>query len=327
MPSRRIEQQIETLNSLRHGELTAAALDALRKALGDSVNLVSGKAAAIAAECQATQLMPDLRKAFERLFQDGRKSDPQCWGKIALAKALKDLGCRQSEPFMQGLRYIQMEPVWGGEEDTAAALRGSCALALVQCTDLTQGVVLRLLIEALTEGAATVRADAALALQQVAGEEAALLLRLKARCGDKEPSVTGQVLESLLIVEGGSAVPFVTEFLTFGDEEVREEAALALGTSRLPDAITALEKAWQTTRHIRHGEPLLRGISASRQDSAIEFLLGIIREGRTTEAIEALKALELHRDTEYISKCVAGAVQERAEETVRKEWTARFQSP
>ena len=34
---------------------------------------------------------------------------------------------------MRGLRHIQMEPVWGGQADSAATLRGTCALALIDC--------------------------------------------------------------------------------------------------------------------------------------------------------------------------------------------------
>jgi hypothetical protein len=60
------------------------------------------------------------------------------------------------------------------------------------------------------------------------GDEAGLLLRLKARAGDASPRVTGQVLECLLSLEGDAAIGFVSEFLEVEADDLCEEAALAL---------------------------------------------------------------------------------------------------
>src|SRR2546426_5542992 len=45
------------------------------------------------------------------------------------------LSLHDALPISRGLRHIQMEAVWGGKEDTAGALRGHCALALVSCRE------------------------------------------------------------------------------------------------------------------------------------------------------------------------------------------------
>jgi len=162
--NRRIEEQLEALGRLR-GVPSAEAAPALRKALADRVNLVAAKAANIAAELPAPELIPDLLRAFDRLFEDPVKRDPQCWGKNAIARALKDLGHRESPAFLRGAVHIQMEPVWGGQEDTAGPLRGICLLALPACPDLAREQVLRHMVNALTESSPTVRADAARALE------------------------------------------------------------------------------------------------------------------------------------------------------------------
>jgi hypothetical protein len=307
----RIERQLEDLKALRSAGPSEATVAALRKALADRVNVIAAKAAAITAELQLQALIPDLRKAFERLFDKPGQTDPQCWGKNAIAKALKDLGHAESGAFLRGLRHVQMERAYLRQEDTAVILRGTCAMALVQCTDITRDETILHLLEVLTEEAATVRVDAARALEQMDGREAVWLLRMKARVGDREAPVTGQVLESLLNVEGSSAVAFVAGFLEDKQEEVREEAALALGTSRLPPAVEVLKEAWTKSRGEMQGRVLLRAISASRQDTAIEFLLNIVRQGRQWEAEEALLALELHRDSEELSKRIAEAVASR----------------
>ncbi len=311
MPNRRVEEQLEALKALRGAGLNDTNTEALRKALRNRVNVVAAKAAAIAAEIQAGSLIPDLVEAFARLLEKPKDTDPQCWGKNSVAQALKDLGHAESSVFLRGMRHVQMEPVWGGQADTAITLRGICTLALVQCTDLPRLQILRYLVDALTDWEARVRVEAARALEQMDGEEAALLLRLKARAGDNETAVTGQVLESFLRLQGEQGVPFVAEFLRAGSEEVRDEAALALGASRLPSAVEALIETWRKQGKPGVGSGVLRGLSASRQERAIEFLLQILRNGREWEATEALAALELHRATEEIWMRVREAASRR----------------
>jgi HEAT repeat protein len=311
MPAHRIEQQLEQLNKLRSEPAKDAKIVALGKALADRSNVVAAKAATLTGEFGFKELIPDLETAFERFFQKPIETDPQCWAKNAISKALKDLDHAESALFLRGLRHVQMEPVYGGRADTAATLRGTCALGLVQCRDLPRQEIMRRLVGALTESAATVRADAARALEQTSGADAALLLRLKARAGDSEPEVTGQVLDSLLDLEGDQAVGFVAEFLDSADENIREEAALALGASRLPCVVEVLTDAWTRSRDTRPGEPLLRAISASRHESGFEFLLKLVRGGREREARDAVKALALHKDSPEIARRVQEAVEAR----------------
>jgi HEAT repeat protein len=290
--NRRIEEQLEALSRLRGTPPAAAAAPALRKALADRVNLVAAKAASLAAELPLPELIPDLLRAFDGLFEDAVKRDPQCWGKNAIARALKDLGHRESPAFLRGAVHIQMEPVWRGQEDTAGPLRGICLLALPACADLAREQVLRHLVDALTEPSATVRADAARALAEMQGDDCALLLRLKARTGDAEPAVTGQVLESLIALERRAALPFVRQFLAAADQ-VAEEAALALGGSRQSDAVDVLLESWPTARGLEYRQALLRALSISRHERAIEFLQHLAAEGRTPDAIDAKAALAL----------------------------------
>src|SRR5438270_3794176 len=124
MPNRRVEEQLEALRALRGAGLNETTIQALRRALGDRVNVVIARAATIAAEMQACALIPDLAHSFARLFEKKRDADPQCWGKNAIAQALKDLGHAESDLFLRGIRHVQMEPVWGGQVDTAITLRG-----------------------------------------------------------------------------------------------------------------------------------------------------------------------------------------------------------
>ncbi len=334
MAKRNVEEQIANLSRLREAPVTETTLAALRKGLGDRVNLVTAKAAQIAGDLQLQPLIPDLVAAFDRAFENGVETDPQCWAKNAVAKALTDLAYDESASFLRGYRYVQMEAVWGGRTDTAVTLRSLCTLALVQCADLPRAGKLRHLVAAMTDLEETVRIDAIRAIEQMEGEESALLLRLKAGIGDTRATVVGQALESLLRLEGTRALDFAGGFLkersllnlrefSSTAEEVVEEAALALGASRLPAAVEALKGAWAA--HPR--TVFLQAISVSRQESGFEFLLGLVRSGRERDAAAAVEALSLHRDSSEVRTAADRAVEVRGSAEIRERFQAKFGDP
>ena len=152
-----------------------------------------------------------------------------------------------------------------------------------------------------------VRRDAVLAVEQMAGHDAIYLLRLTARLGDKS-EVTGQAFESLLRLHPASCMDWVGTFLKSENEQVAEEAALALGASRLPAALETLKATWKESKNRALGPVLLRAISASRSEEALEFLLAIVREGRPSEAQDALRALEIHCDSDDIRRRIEEAL-------------------
>src|SRR5262249_15015965 len=158
-----IEEHLEQIGALR-GAPAAEAIAALRRGLRDKSNLVVAKAAKGAGEFQHRDLIPDLLEAYAHLFADPVKRDPRGWGKQAIAKALREMEYGESAPCLRGARYIQMEPVYGGQEDTAGGLRGVCLLALPGCDDILRENIQRYLVDALTEADPAVRADAARAI-------------------------------------------------------------------------------------------------------------------------------------------------------------------
>jgi hypothetical protein len=325
MASRKIEEKLDRLSLLR-GADRSEAIAGLRTALADRASVVVAKAAKIAGELELHDLIPDLVRAFDRLFEKPVETDPQCWGKNAIAIALRDFGYQSAAPFLRGLRHIQMEPVWGGREDTAQVLRAACCAALPQCADLTRDEVLRHLVDAFTDVSDKVRVDVARSIEHMGGADCALLLRLKARIGDKEAQVTGQVFESLLRLERDGALPFVAEFLDSGDDEICAEAALALGSSRLPEALAILKKAWKRGPDWNRKQVLLQGLSASRLPEAIEFLLDLLKSGRQGEAAQALDALALHRDSVDIKRMVEEAILSKGEDDLQERFRRSFNS-
>jgi hypothetical protein len=171
-------------------------------------------------------------------------------------------------------------------------------------------------VDRITEPAYTVRVEAARAIAQMDGDEAALLLRLKARAGDPEPRVTGQVFDCLLAVEGEHAVEFVSGFMAPEHGDLGAEAALALGSSRLAGALSALENAWAATHDPDLRLAVLRGLSASRQERALAFLFDLMKKGRARDAALAIEALTLHRHSEEIRRQVDAAAHDGGPEIV-----------
>jgi HEAT repeat protein len=307
---KKTEERIGELKRLRSASAETAE-PLLKKALQDKSNLVVAEAAKIIAELHRTNLMPDLLSAFGRLFDEPVKSDPKCWGKTAIIKALIGLDYEESAPFLRAAGHVQMEPVYGGQEDSAVHLRAHGILALVQCADLTRGEILRRVVDALADPSDTVRIEAIRTVEQMGGEEAAVLLRLKAYAGDKRPVVIGQVFDSLLALEKERASEFVARFLESADPEMRDEAALSLGASRLPAAVQRLIDVWKETRSREFSTVILRALSSSRDEAALSFLLGLVREGLSRDADAALEALELHADSAEIRSRTEEAKAER----------------
>ncbi len=134
---RRFEEQLAELEQLRH-QPRETALKLLRKALAQRSNYLVAKAADLVRDLRFAELIPELVTAFDRFFLNPLKTDPQCWAKNAISKALAALEYQEADVYLRGMRHIQLEPVWGGNSDTAATLRATCALALVPCRSLSE---------------------------------------------------------------------------------------------------------------------------------------------------------------------------------------------
>ena len=118
---------------------------------------------------------------------------------IAIARALYALDYEGAELYLAGMRHVQPEPGYGGPTDTAVDLRAVCAIGLASTSYREK---LRELIDLLVDPEWRARSGAVRAIAAVGSEPAALLLRLKAQIGDKEPEVIGDCFVGLLEVEG-----------------------------------------------------------------------------------------------------------------------------
>jgi HEAT repeat protein len=292
--SRGFEKELAGLEALSEALKASPAPDAaqieeLRKALAHRNNCLVSKAAKLVGDAELFALLPEVLAAYDRFFIDAAKTDPQCWAKNALSKALVKLGHRTKDAYLRGMRHHQLEPVWGGQSDTAGALRGTCTHALVDCPGISDSDLLTALLEPLTDTDKTVRIEAARAIAQVGGVSAALLMRLRALLGKDEPEVLGAVYSALLSLEGASAIPLVAKALEDGDDTAAE-AAFALADMRSPEALAALLARLRAGADGWFTSVLLSAIALTRLPEALDFLIACIaRDAR--EAPEAIEAI------------------------------------
>ena len=205
-----VEEKLSAVRRLREREPSAEVTSELRTALRDKSNLIVAAAAAIVGDQNHAD---SVRRAGGRLrsvpgrpsqerqavpWQDRRHSGP------------RQARARAGGHFSRGPSHVQLEPVWGGSEDTAAPLRAAAILALVR---LDYRGLLPLLVDSLTDSQKEVRIAAAQALGHHGSEPASLLLRLKARMGDKEPDVISECLSGLSACSPQENLPFVSQFL------------------------------------------------------------------------------------------------------------------
>ncbi|MSQ58527.1 MAG: hypothetical protein EXR36_02475 [Betaproteobacteria bacterium] len=174
-----LDKKLEALSALRALPVTEAAHAQVRKALRDPSNYVCAKAATLAGELELRALIPDLLEVLDHHLAGGSGTDTQCWAKNAIIETLSRLGHNDATVFLPGMAHFQPEPVWGGSEDTAAALRGSCALALAQ-TSIDDQHALTRLVDFLGDPEKPVRTEAVRAIALFTSEPVPLLLRLKA---------------------------------------------------------------------------------------------------------------------------------------------------
>ena len=310
-PQANVDEELAALDELP--DERAAKIATLQRALAGHYRVVA-KAARAAEDALLYELLPALKSSYSRLLDKPLKQDPSCFAKKALARALVALDCNDVEFFLGGLRYRQLEPVWGGTADTAVDVRASCAMGLVASGYPRALVELTALMNDADAGA---RLGAVRAIACGNQREAELLLRAKALGGDAEPQVLGECFTGLLAIAPEESIPFVAAYLAHADDALRELAALALGGSRLDGALRPLKDAWSEvllSEEFRHA--LLRAAAAHRSEAAFDWLLEIVGDARVPVAVAVIEALAAYRHNARLMQRLTSALNERGDEAL-----------
>ena len=306
-----LSEQVAALNALREQPDTPDAQAALRQALQATRAPLCAAAANIIAEAELSGFEAALLAAFDYWIEHDKpaKADPGCAAKTATVRALYRIGARTHGAYLRGVRCVQLEPIWGGSQDTAVELRGLSALALVR-TGYFDALVE--VAELLADPEPMARLAAVQAVAYSERQDVGVpLLRFKARLGDADSRVLAACLTGLLSLAPDSSLELVESFIDEEKPETAEAALLALGESRLPAALASLRRAAETliSQELRSVAFVAMGLL--RSDAAWDYLLAVISDEPPAQAGLALSALGTYRRVDSLRTRVMAAVQKR----------------
>ena len=315
-----VDDKLAAVRRLRDQDPSPELTAELKTAIDDRSNLIVAAAAAIAGDLGLTELAP-LVAAFDRFLVDPVKTDKLCRAKLAVIQALEKFEHEDPDVFLKAAHHVQEEPVWGGTEDTAAPLRAAALLAL---TRINVHGLLTLLVDALLDPKKEVRIAAAQALGCYGSEAAGLILRLKARSGDREPEVLSECLCGLLACEPRENLSLVSSFLEGRDIATQEAAILALGRSRLPAAFDRLREFWDRQPIATLRETVLLAMVMLRLPAATDFLIDLVATGPEPAALAALSTLKIHAHDPKLRQRIAEVIQQRNTPVLRTRFEKDF---
>jgi hypothetical protein len=308
-----VEQALDRLAALKNEAGGPAVGTELKAFLRNRSNLVVAKAAKIARQARVTESVPELVRAFHRFMENPSKLDKGCAAMTAIVEALYELDYAEPQVYLLGIHHVQMEGSFGPPVDAAAKLRAISAMSLARTRHpAALDEIVSLLVDEWPE--ARIGAVRALALN--GGPAGALLIKLKILTGESEPDVLAECFSGLLAAAPERSLPLIAGFIDSEDIAVAEAALLALGSSRLPEALDLLKARSER----RAGDPLrkivLVAIAMIRSDSAIEFLLTLLAECSASMAKDVLAALAFFRSNDKVRARVESVVARRNEKSV-----------
>jgi hypothetical protein len=278
-------------------------------------------AAGAAEHLEATALTTDLAQAFEKLMRDPKKLDQGCKATIAIVQALIQMEDPATRVYFAGIRHVQKEGSYGPPVDVAAPLRGLCARGLAR---MGHPDALLECVTLLVDSEIPARVGAIRAIGEAGRPDGVLLLRLKTLLGDLEAEVTGECFGALLSLDPAGSVEFVAKFLDSHAEGIGEQAALALGESRLAAAFEVLRDAWERGVVAEQRRTLLVAIAMLRSDDALEFLLSRLGEESGPVAADALAGLAFYARDEAVLTRVEEIIRSRGDGALEAVFAREF---
>jgi hypothetical protein len=322
--SKKLDEAIAQLDSIRDDPHSDRAATILRQLLVGKQALPAANAAKLIADGGLRSLIPALLAAFPYWLEDPIQRDPGCNAKFRIAEALYRLEVPSDEVFLAGIRHVQREPVWGGQEDTACSLRNVCALGLVKSS---YGDVMLELADLLADPEQSVRSGAVRAIAYSGRLEALPLLRFKLQVGDAELSVMEECFGAALAVDPDRSLCLIAKLflapkslaqrLLAGERSIdgalAEMAVLAIGEAKPTGALAVLQQFWRESLALELKQSALLAIAMLRTKPAIQFLKTVLAERPLPEAIAALEALRLYEQDSIVWETVEILVEQRSE--------------
>ena len=311
-PRASIDEQLAALDALPAER--AAKIDALQRALKGSHYRIAAKAARLAEDALLYELVPKMLDAYSRFLDKPLKTDPSCYAKKAIARALVALDCNDTEFYRRGLQYRQLEPVWGGTADTAVDVRASCAMGLV-ASGYSRALVE---LTALLYDRTLPRAWA-----PCAPSPAAIRAKRSCCCARRCRAATRSRRCSANASRGCSTSSptnrsvwwrAISRTPTRPCASSRRSRSASRGSTA---RCAPLQEAWNQpllSNELRRS--LLRAAAAHRSDAAVDWLLALVAEARAAVALDVIEVLAFYKHHGKLAARLRGAVADRSDRTV-----------
>jgi len=221
----------------------------LLEALADKSPYVAAQAAEALGNGADNSAALAMTERFGALCEDGPKLDPGCHIRANLAFSLGRLEYRPASDMLRlGIKIVQVEAVGGVPFDTAAHLRGNCALALAQIRDPDCVRDIALLLFDRTRLDPTAKAEtrkaAAQALSITGSVQARLPLTLKlVHPENEEPEVLQECMTALVDLEDPHALEVLEPYLKHSDRRLAAYSALMIARTQIPGTAALLASA------------------------------------------------------------------------------------
>jgi HEAT repeat protein len=299
------EEKLARLRDLMCGVQAESAGNEIRKALSETSGILSAKAASAAAKLGLRDLVPEIAATFHRYLNNPVKTDPGCHAKLAAIEALNELDYLESDVFLRGIRHIQMEPSFGPPVDTADRLRGACATGLYR---IGYPDIFCELVALLVDHEPVARRAAIKVLTELGNETSEMLLRYKCLQGDNESDIVGDCFSGLISIAPARSLRFIEQFFSSDNPEIVEEAALAIGNSRMKEGFALLQKLRDDSVLASFKRMLLLPIALTRCEEAFSCLLDVIRNEHPDNAMAAIEALSIYSNSDSLREQIRNEV-------------------
>jgi HEAT repeat protein len=293
MPKQSLQEKLARLKRMEEGPLADADVREIRQALGAG-GVLTTRAIRVVSRQGLRDFAIELCAAFHRGLQNPAKSDPGCNMKLAAIEALNALDYSEPDIYLAGIHHIQLEFSFGSPVDTADTLRAACAFGLYR---MGYAALLCELVSLLVDPQTAPRRAAIKILTEMDRESSEMLLRLKALHGDREPEVMGDCFNGLMAIAPSRSPRFVEQFFSNDSPEIVEEAAIAIGNSRRPEAFARLRGFRESSVRPGFKRMLLLPIALTRCEEAFALLLAVLKDECSDHAAAAIQALAIYSDS------------------------------
>ncbi len=272
-------------------------------------------------ELERAEAFAPLMEAYERADSGGAATDKGCHTRVAIVKALGQIGIASAEPVVRRAVYtVQIESVGNGREDTAMTLRGAAAFALARVDPENAIHDLALMLfdvepnlgvpftERLFNKAFT-RSAAAKAIAFLGYATGAALLGVKLRFREGEVSeVLGDCLEAFISMDPPNVVEIARPYLEGNDAFLAGIAATSLARFRGVDALDLLADSFEQIP-MEARLPTVLAITGIRSDRTGHTLLRFFNDRSPAVRLAAVQGAALYRDSEITAhlETVAGS--------------------